>query len=343
VTGPATIAALGERALIGRIHDRLPPAPAWVHLGVGDDAAVVEVPARQVEVLTTDAFVEGVHFDRQLVPPRDIGHRAVAGALSDLAAMGAAPRLLLLSLVLPEGLAVADFDAMIDGVAETAGAHRAVVAGGNITRSPGPLLLDVTAVGHVHPRKVLRRDGARAGDALYVSGRPGGAAAGLAWLLAQRAAGASLDPGAQEDLAGAVGCYRRPQPRVRLGLLVGRTRSASACMDLSDGLADAVSQVAQASGLGAILDLDAVPWHPAVAAVLGPEPAGRAAALSSDDYELLFAVPARRRRAFEHVTAQAGLPTVTRIGELQKGKGVVARRGGVERPLGAGYEHFGIR
>ena len=362
MSGADTVASLGERALIRRVHDRLPAAPPWMRVGIGDDAAVVDVPARRAEVLTTDAFAEGVHFNRALVPARDIGHRAVAGALSDLAAMGAEPRLLLLSLVLPDDLPVADFDALIDGVAETAAAHRAVVAGGNITRSPGPLLIDVTAVGHVHPRKVLRRGGARAGDALYVSGRPGGAAAGLAWLLrtqdaasvasaARRPVGADAvasTPGPASDglgneandIAGAVERYRRPQPRVRLGLLVGRTRAANACIDLSDGLADAVAQVAQASGLGAVLDLEAVPWHPAVAPVLGQDEAGLAAALASDDYELLFAVPARRRRLFERVTGFAGLPPVTRIGELRKGGDVVARQGGTERPLTEGYEHF---
>jgi thiamine-monophosphate kinase len=360
VSGADTIASLGERALIRRVHDRLPPAPPWIRVGIGDDAAVVDVPARRAEVLTTDAFAEGVHFDRALVPARDIGHRAVAGTLSDLAAMGAEPRLLLLSLVLPDDLALADFDAMIDGVAEIAAAHRAAVAGGNITRSPGPLLIDVTAVGHVHPRKVLRRGGARAGDALYVSGQPGGAAAGLAWLRAHAASVASegrrpvgadvvvstAGPpsdgfgNAANDIADAVERYRRPQPRVRLGLLVGRTRAANACMDLSDGLADAVAQVAQASGLGAVLDLEAVPWHPAVAPVLGQEEAGLAAALASDDYELLFAVPARRRRLFERVTGFAGLPPVTRIGELRKGADLVTRQGGTDRPLTEGYEHF---
>jgi thiamine-monophosphate kinase len=338
VTASATIASLGERALIARIHDRLPPAPPWVRVGIGDDAAVVDVPARRAEVLTTDAFVEGIHFDRALVPPRDIGYRAVAGTLSDLAAMGAEPRLLLLSLVLPHTLSVAEFDAIVEGVTEIAASHRVTVAGGNITRSPGPLLVDVTAIGHVHPRKLLRREGARAGDALYVSGQPGAAAAGLAWLRARRAAGESLDPEAGTAEVSAVARYRRPEPRVRLGLLVGRTRCANACMDLSDGLGDAVAQLAQASGLGAVLDLDAVPWHPAASPPAGE--AALAAALASDDYELLFAVPPRRRRAFARVTAFAGLPSMTRVGELRKGGGVLGRRDGVEAPLPGGYQHF---
>jgi thiamine-monophosphate kinase len=201
--------------------------------------------------------------------------------------------------------------------------------------------VDVTAIGHVHPRKLLRRASARAGDALYVSGQPGAAAAGLAWLQARCAAGEALDPQEGTDTASAVARYRRPEPRVRLGLLVGRTRCASACMDLSDGLGDAVAQLAQASGLGAVLDLDAVPWHPAA----GPAASetALAAALASDDYELLFAVPPRRRRAFARVTAFAGLPPMTRVGELRKGGGILARRDGAEAPLPGGYAHFGDR
>src|SRR5438093_12502669 len=131
-----TVAELGERALIARITARLPLAP-WVLVGPGDDAAVVEPEPRMAEVLTTDAFVEGVHFDRRFCPPDAIGHKALAVNLSDLAAMGAAPRAALLSLILPDDLPVGDVDALLDGMLALAARHRVAIVGGNITRTAG--------------------------------------------------------------------------------------------------------------------------------------------------------------------------------------------------------------
>src|SRR5881392_716424 len=165
-----TVADVTERNLIARIERRLPPRPPWVIVGIGDDAAVVEPERNRVEVLTVDALVEGVHFDRSFTPPDAIGHRALAVNLSDLAAMGATPRLALLSLALPEALAIDEFDAMVDGLCVLAARARVAIAGGNLTKSPGPLMLDITATGTVKRRGALVRSGARPGHELYVSG-----------------------------------------------------------------------------------------------------------------------------------------------------------------------------
>src|SRR3954469_25567117 len=171
-------------------------------VGIGDDAAVVEPERNRVDVLSVDALVDGVHFDRRFVPPDAIGHRALAVNLSDLAAMGAAPRLALLSMVLPPSLPLADFDAIISGFSALAARYRLHLAGGNLTRSPGPLILDVVVVGTVKRRQVLVRGGARAGDDLYVTGTIGAAAAGL--QMAREGI----------DTAGAAACtarYLRPE------------------------------------------------------------------------------------------------------------------------------------
>src|SRR5437899_7003205 len=184
--GAESVSSLSERDLIARIQSRLPPPPAWMPVGIGDDAAVVEPERNRLEVLSVDALVEGVHFDRAFTPPDAIGHRALAVNLSDLAAMGAEPRLALLSLALPQALAVADFDAMVAGLAALAARHRLHLAGGNLTRSPGPLVVDVTVMGTVKPRRALLRAGARPGDELYVSGTIGAAAAGLQMLKCQK-------------------------------------------------------------------------------------------------------------------------------------------------------------
>src|SRR5262249_42895618 len=158
------------------------PAPGWMTVGVGDDGAVVEPERNRLDVLSVDALVEGVHFDRAFTPPAAIGHRALAVNLSDLAAMGATPRSCLLSLVLPAAWPLADFESAIDGLLAVAATHRIHVAGGNLARSPGPLVIDITVSGTLKRRQISTRAGARPGDELYVSGSIGAAAAGLEML-----------------------------------------------------------------------------------------------------------------------------------------------------------------
>jgi thiamine-monophosphate kinase len=317
-----TVGDLTERELVARIQQRLPPAPPWMLVGIGDDAAVVEPERNRVEVLTVDAIVEGVHFDRAFVPPDAIGHRALAVNLSDLAAMGAAPRLALLSMALPASLAVVDFDAIADGLCALATRHRVHVAGGNLTRTPGPLTIDVTAIGTVKRRQALTRDGARPGDEVYVSGTIGSAAAGLSCLKAGAASASS-----------AADRYLRPEPRVRLGLLLARNRAATACVDLSDGLADGAHQIAQASGVGMAIDADTLPIEGDIMAAI----------TGGDDYELLFTVRPRTRHRLRAAMRHAGVP-LTRIGVCTERRDVVlARSGGAIEPMPAGYGHFSRR
>src|ERR1700704_2763701 len=135
----ATVGDFTERELIARIERYLPPAPEWMPVGIGDDAAVVEPERNRLQVLSVDALVEGVHFDRAFTPPSAIGHRALAVNLSDLAAMGAAPRLALLSMALPRRFPLADFDEMIASLAAVAARFRMTIVGGNLTRIDGPL------------------------------------------------------------------------------------------------------------------------------------------------------------------------------------------------------------
>ena len=303
---PAAVSDLTERELIARVSRQLPLPPDWMVVGIGDDAAIVEPERNRLEVLSVDALVEGVHFDRAFTPPDAIGHRALAVNLSDLAAMGATPRLALLSLALPATLSVSDFDGIVAGLAALAGRYRLHVAGGNLTRSSGPLVVDVTVVGTVKRRRALLRSGARAGDELYVSGAVGAAAAGLQMLNNGLRSGAHGLAGSAGDALKVESCLRRylyPEPRVRLGSLLGRNRAASACMDVSDGLADAVWQMAEASGVGATIDADMLPIDPDARqwfASRGADAAYEAIA-KSDDYELLVAVrpkaPGRLRAA----------------------------------------------
>ncbi|CAN5817871.1 thiamine-phosphate kinase [soil metagenome] len=326
----------GERALIDRIRSRLPTPPSSLVLGAGDDAAVIAPERGALQVLTTDAIVEGVHFDRRFSSLSDIGHKALAVNVSDIVAMGARPQFALLSLILPDGFTLADLDAVLDGLLEMASTARVAVAGGNISRSPGPLIVDMTVTGSVRPRRILTRSGGRAGDAVYVTGAIGGAAAGLDFL---RVRGAER---AEGPLADCLRQHRRPEPRLRVGMLLGRNRAASACMDLSDGLADAVRQIAEASGTGATIDASTLPIHPGAAAWF--EAQGRdpvlAAVSGGDDYELLFTVPAKSRGRLRTVRSEArGLP-VTRIGELTQGADIQLVHGAESLSMPQGFTHF---
>jgi thiamine-monophosphate kinase len=384
-----TVADLTERELVARIQRCLPPAPDWLLVGIGDDAAVVEPERNRVEVLTVDAIVEGIHFDRAFVPPDAIGHRALAVNLSDLAAMGAAPRLALLSMALPAALTVSDFDAIAGGLAALAARHRLHVAGGNLTRSPGPLMIDVTVVGTVKRRQALTRAGARPGDDLYVSGTIGSAAAGLARLRedptvpsrkeqvpshgvpsrtfqvisqeAQVTSPESQAAGARDtrpatpdlrlatpdvrlgtlDLELLARAYLFPHPRVLLGVHLGRNRAASACIDLSDGLADGAHRIAEASGVGVVIDADALPIDAAARAhfeARGQDPILQALS-AGDDYELLFTVRPRTRRRLAEAERRGGVP-ITRVGQCTGDRAVLLRRGTDVTPVAEGYSHF---
>ena len=214
--------------------------------------------------------------------------------------------------------------------------------GGNVTRSTGPLFVEVTALGSVKRRRVLLRSAARPGDGLYLSGRIGGAGAGLALLRsAAGSADAAGEDGPDAELEACRQRYLRPQPRVRLGRLLGRTRTARACVDLSDGLADALHQLAAASGAGAVVDAATVPIEPGARRWFeqhGREPLD--ASLAGEDYELLFTAPARARRRLAAIgRMKHGVP-LTRIGVITREPGVVLRRDGADTPLPDGYEHF---
>ncbi len=296
--------------------------PPWVAVGPGDDAAVIRPARGSFDVLTTDALVDGIHFDLRFMPPDAVGHRALAVNLSDLAAMGAEPRAALLSLLLPDDLDVGTIDGIVDGMLALAARYRVALVGGNVSRTTGPLAVDVTVTGSVRPRRVLTRSGARPGDEVFVTGVIGRAAAGLAALKAGQAATGAVAVCADR--------YLRPDPRIRMGLLLGRNRAASSCMDLSDGLADAVRQIAEASGVGITIDANSLPV----------EGGTEDAIAAGDDYELLFTSRPSHRGRLRGVRQQAGDLPITRIGVVTKGKDVLLRDEQGTRELPRGYEHF---
>jgi thiamine-monophosphate kinase len=315
--------ALGEFELIARYFSR-PAVRRDVLLGVGDDAALLEVPAGQALAAATDTLVEGRHFLPD-APPESVGHQALAVNLSDLAAMGAEPAWALLALSLPQP----DTD-WLDGFARGfhALAERAGVAlvGGDTVR--GPRVVTVQVMGFVPAALALRRGGAHAGDVLYASGTLGDAAAGLELLRTGRATDADSP---------LVRRYRFAEPRLALGMALRGV--ASAAMDISDGLLGDLGKLCNASGVGAILHLERLPLSPALLANFDVARAERFALGGGDDYELVFTVPAAALPGLETSLGAAG--RTTRIGEIVAGRGVLCQRAGrtVEPGIG-GYDHF---
>jgi thiamine-monophosphate kinase len=327
--------SLDEPSLIARIRARVPCTHPDLLLGIGDDGAILRPARNRVDVVTTDMLIEGVHFRREWSSPRDIGAKAIAVNASDLGAMGAEPRVATLSLALPDGMSLADFDALVDGVAEAARAAGLAIAGGNLTRSPGPLVVDVTAIGAVHARKALRRDAARPGDHVYVTGTLGAGLAGLRWLE-QRGPAAESSPAWP-----AVRRACRPEPPLKAGLALSRARASRAAIDLSDGLADGVRRLAQASGCGITLDAGAIPVDPSAKAVfteLGLDVLGSTLE-GGDDYELLFTVSRRNGGRFRSARAVLGT-RVTKIGVVTAAETLLVSTSGGEVPLAGGFDHF---
>jgi thiamine-monophosphate kinase len=327
--------ALGEFDLLARVRERLPPPGPRVLLGSGDDAAVT-VPGGATAT-SVDAIVEGVHFRRgEGLDLRAIGAKALAAALSDLAAMGAETGEAYVVIGVPEDLDESGCLEVVDGLVEVAVQTGTSLLGGDVTRSP-VLVLAATVVGHAaRPGLLAGRDGARAGDALFVTGELGGAAAGL--LLQE--AGGGVD-GVDEATAGRlIERQRRPVPRLAAGRALAAA-GASAMIDLSDGLGSDARHLAAASGVGLAIEASALPLAEGVAGVaaaLGHDPL-QLATSGGEDYELLAAVPADGPGA-EELTVAAGVP-VRRIGEVVEGSGVEIRLPGGRALQPDGFDHLG--
>ena len=322
------VSDFGEFELIRRFFQRSAAPRADVILGIGDDAALLELPPGRELVAAVDSIVAGRHFPEG-TDARAIGHRALAVNLSDLAAMGATPAWTTLALTMPS-VDIAWLESFSAGLLELADAHGVALVGGDTTR--GPLTISMQVMGHVPRGTALRRDGARAGDLLAVTGTLGDAGAGLAFVR--------MPPPPETRLA-ALELIRRfeyPAPRVQFGLAARGI--ATAAMDLSDGLVGDLPKLAQASGLAAHVAVERLPLSEAMrAAVPGPQARDWALA-AGDDYELLLAVPALRYTELKAAADQLNL-TLCVIGEFREGSGVTwSLNGGDFVPGVRGWDHF---
>lgn len=323
------MAAMGEFELIRRYFEPMAKAttPALdgsgLLLGVGDDCAIQRVPANQDLVFSVDTLVEGVHFPIGYCP-RFLGWRALAVAVSDLAAMGAQPVCFTLALTLPAA-DEAWLEGFAAGLAEAGQQFGIVLAGGDTTR--GPLTLSLQVHGTVPQGQALRRDGAREGDLVCVSGQLGDAGAALDFLY---------DTAPATDAASVLQRYHYPQPRLELGIALRSV--ASAAVDISDGLHADLLHILRASGVGATIDLAALPLSAALRQIKGEAAAGFALQ-SGDDYELCVTVPEQRWAAASRELQQQ----LTVIGQVQREPGLrLNADAGMVYSQRPGFDHFSI-
>jgi thiamine-monophosphate kinase len=329
---------MGEFELLEKLRERLPPPGPRIALAAGDDAAVT-VPGGATAT-SVDALVEGVHFRRDEAPLSLVGHKALAAALSDLAAMGAEPGEAYVVLGAPPDLAEADFVELIDGIAALAERTGTTIAGGDLTRAP-VISLAITVVGHASsPERMIVRGGALPGDLLVLTGEIGGAAAGRL-LLDRPELGAGLPDPTAELLRER---QLRPQPRLGAGRALAAA-GARAMIDLSDGLAGDAGHLAAASGAGLRIDAGSLPLAKGVAeiaAACGRDPLELAAS-GGEDYELLAALPPDRLAEASTRIGEAAEATLTPIGAVVEGNGAEIRLPAGGLLEAASFDHLAPR
>jgi thiamine-monophosphate kinase len=328
------VSRLDEFGLIRHLVQRVQSSNRGVKVGVGDDAAVLELNPGEEQVVTIDTMVEGVHFLQQTMNWPDVGYKAVAVSVSDVAAMGGDPRHVLLSLAIPKQLELGNLEALYDGVAEACAEYGCSLVGGDVVSTSGPLVVTSTVLGAVPSGRALLRSGARPGDIVFVTGWLGGAEAGLRYLMER-------PPLPSDEALALVAFHQRPRAQVQAGAIL-REEGASSCNDISDGLASELNEIAAASAVRLRIDAAKIPLHPATvnfARRRGETPVDYAW-YGGEDFQLVgTASPMAFARALARCQS-VGI-RLTAIGRVEQGDGVIAETArGLEVIAPKGYNHF---
>jgi thiamine-monophosphate kinase len=321
------VSELGEFRLIDLLAKMVGRGDERLLIGIGDDAAAWRGDD-SIQLATVDSFIEGVHFTPETTPWPDVGWKALAVNLSDIAAMGGIPRYALVSLSLPDDSQVEDVAALYSGMLKLAKQYGVTIVGGDISRAP-LVAIAITILGSSPTKKLLTRSSARPGEIVAVTGQLGAAAAGLEILKSK----IHPDPEAESRLKNA---FLHPTPRIAEGLLLVE-QGVKTAIDISDGLVADLNQICKASQVGARLEIERVPVEPAVKSAFGKR-ALELALSGGEDYELLFtATP----EAIERLSKAASVP-VTAIGKITAGTGIalVDKEGNPFKLKKAGWEHF---
>lgn len=333
------IEEIGEFGLVERIASMLRARSPEVLRGIGDDAAVIDLGDGRALILTIDSLVEGVHFLKDVCPPRSIGYKSMAVNVSDVAAMGAEPKYGVVSISLPEGEKVELVEGIYRGIEEMASEVGVSVVGGDTTRSPGPLFISIALLGVCPVDEVIGRSEAKAGDLIGVTGTLGDSAAGLELILKGEVEG--LKP---EDAEYLLDRHLRPKVRTKAARELASRKLVSSMIDISDGLSSEVNHICRMSGVGALIEAERLPISDQLQRFC--ELTGRSAldlALNGgEDYELLFTFPRGNLGEIEAAFERLGL-RLSVVGRVTPpDEGVRIKIGGEERPLPpGGFDHWG--
>lgn len=319
---------LPEKALIARLRRRTGAGGKLV-VGLGDDCAVLRIPAGHETLVTTDFSLEGIHFRREWHPPDAVGHRCLARGLSDIAAMGGEPIAAFLSLALPTTAPQAWVDAFFNGLLNLAKKHRVTLAGGDTAQSPGPILADIVVLGSAPRGKAVLRSGARAGDLVCVTGELGASAAAISDLRAGRGV---------KQVQREYPCHFYPRPRLEIARFLRERRLVTSMIDISDGLSTDLDHNCEESGVGAEVDAEVIPR--ASAGKRGRLVDLGFALHGGEDYELLFTAPADA-----DVPARIAGVKISRIGKITRTPGMKLRlsNGKLQNLRPEGWQHFKFR
>jgi len=335
----STIKDIGEFGLIDLIKNKFIPHGPGTIVGIDDDCAVTEGRDGFHTIYTCDSQVEGSHFITERVPPFLLGQKVLAVNLSDIAAMGGSPRYALLSLVLRSDISLDWIDTFLNGFQQTAQRFRVDVIGGNLARTRGELVLDVTLIGEIKTGRLFLRNQAQVGDAILVTGCLGDAAAGLQILLEEQ----RIDSGREQYL---LNRYFLPEPRIDVGKILGETDLRLSLIDISDGFSQDLGHILERSQVGAVVNVEHIPlsealiswcsdrgFHPLDFALSGGE-----------DYELIFCAPRSDAIHLQSLIQQkTGVP-VSIVGEIVAGRELTMRKNGRDYPYQTrGWNHFTVK
>lgn len=326
----------GEIALIESLAREFGTPPPDVILGIGDDCAALAVDGDRFLLWTVDTLMEGVHFDLSYMSLEQLGWKALAVNVSDIAAMGGEPRYALLSLGWPPGRDRAGVLEFVGGLKQAAIEFGVDVIGGDTVSSPGGVMVTLTVTGWVPAPEMVRRAGARVGDLIYVTGVLGESAAGLEILKSQ----VEVEPALKTPL---IQAHLAPRPQLQAGRVLARLRLATAMIDLSDGVATDLFHICRASGVGARIVAAQVPVSPqvrAAAPLINRDPLDLALK-GGEDYQLLFTSPPEKEEVLLQALAKAGVPPPLPLGEVTAGDRVLlVTESGEQDISGAGFDHF---
>lgn len=330
---------VGELALVRWTRNTFPPQSPLIFLGIGDDAAAYHPPKKNISLLTTDLCIEGIHFNRQYASMEQIGYKALASNLSDIAAMGGKPVLFLVSVALPADISFAAFKKLYQGMKSLCRRTGVQLIGGDTSESPNGLFISITVIGEVSPKSLVSRSGAEPGDRIFVTGTIGDAGAGLDILRRRKGKDARTSLSHETYL---IKRHLLPVPRIQEGHFLSSNRFPHAMIDLSDGLSTDLGHLCKESGVGAEVIVEGLPVSPQLTsycASIGqsvfPFVFG-----GGEDYELLFTVSPKKIARLKRLSLKKKIK-FTEVGQIISKKGLWERTKRGLRPIPKiGFEHF---